>query len=123
MAGLISLVGGRLWRVLICPLSNADNYRMNILLTILGLALLAFGSFVIVCSYIGQVQNYKNRDDPKAHHSSPIPFFGPILAIVGLALLSAELSPWMLLFFLLHPDTVIVVIGLIWLLFNRQKQS
>lgn len=104
-------------------LINSDNNKMDFLLKILGLGLLAFGSFVIVCSYIGQVQNSKNRDNPKAHHSSPIPFFGPILVIVGLALLSVELSPWMLLFFLFHPDTVIVVIGLIWLLFNRQKQS
>ena len=96
---------------------------MDFLLAMLGLGRLAYGSFIIVCSYIGQVQNYKNRDNPKAHHSSPVPFFGPILVIVGLALLPVELSPWMLLFFLFHPATVIVVTGLMWLLFNRQKQS
>ena len=96
---------------------------MDFLLTILGLGLLAFGSFIIVCSYIRQVQNHKNRDNPKASYSSPAPFVGPIFVILGLTLLSVEFSPWILLVFLLDPDTVMVVTGLIWLLFNRQKQS
>ena len=96
---------------------------MDFLLTIIGLGLLAFGSFVIVCSYIGQVQNYKNRDNLNASYSSPAPFIGPILAVLGLTLMSVELSPWMLLLFVFDPDTVMVVTGLIWLLFNRQKQS
>ncbi|MEE8405310.1 MAG: hypothetical protein V3S17_07955 [candidate division Zixibacteria bacterium] len=96
---------------------------MDFLLTILGLGLLAFGSFIIVCSYLRQVQNHKNRDNPKASYSSPAPFVGPILVILGLTLVSVELSPWMLLLFVLDPDTVMVVTGLIWLLFNRQKQS
>lgn len=104
-------------------LSFADNSTMDFLLTILGLGLLAFGSFIIVCSYIRQVQNHKNRDNPKASYSSPAPFIGPIFVIIGLALLSVELSLWMLLLFLLDPDTVMIVFGLIWLLFKGQKQS
>ncbi len=105
------------------PLINTDNNKMDFLQTILGLGLLLFGLFIIVCSYIRQVQNHKNRNNPEASYSSPAPFIGPILVIVGLTLVSVELSPWMLLLFLLDPDTVLIVVGLIWLLFKGKRQQ
>ncbi len=96
---------------------------MDFLQTILGFGLLLFGSFIIFCSYSRQVLNYKNRHNPKASYSSPAPFIGPIFVIVGLTMLSVELSPWILLVFLLDPDTVMIVAGLIWLLFRGKRQE
>ena len=96
---------------------------MDFILSILGIASLAFGSFVIVCSYLRQAKNFKNRDNPEAPHSSPAPFVGPLFVIAGLATMSVELSPWIILLFLFDPDTLIVVVGLVWLLYKGQKQS
>lgn len=91
---------------------NADNYIMDFLTKILGLALTAFGGFIIVSAYIRQFHNYKVRKTGVGKHSSPAPFIGPIFVIVGLTLLSVKLSVWVWLLFLIDPDTVVIVLSL-----------
>ena len=85
---------------------------MGFLKSMLGVGLLLFGSYVILCSYARQIQNFKNRGRANAPWSSPTPFVGPIFVLVGLAALSVDIPAWGFLLFVLDPDTVIGMICL-----------
>jgi hypothetical protein len=96
---------------------------MDFIKWILSLAFISFGVFIIVAAYIRQIGNYKNRRTRGGKCSSPAPFIGPIFVMVGLTWLSVDLSAWLLLLFLLDPDTVVVVLGLPWLLKQMISRS
>ena len=91
---------------------HADTSNMGFLIDILGGLLLLAGLYVIGCSYVRQAKNFRNRNRADFSSSSPTPFVGPILVVIGLSLLQGSFSAWCLLAFVLDPDTVVVVYGL-----------
>lgn len=80
-----------------------------------------FGLFIIVCSWVRQVGNARARKDPGRKWSSPVPFFGPILCIVGYANLPLPFSGWAFLLFAVDPDTVVTLAGILYLLTMRLR--
>ena len=85
---------------------------MQQIIEILGWLLMLAGTYVIGCSYIRQIKNFKNLKHPEIVPSSPAPFIGPILVTIGLYLSPIGFSSWYLLIFAMDPDTVIVIPGL-----------
>ncbi len=91
---------------------HADIDNMDYLRGFLGGLLLLFGLYVIGCSYVRQLRNYRNRNQTGYSWSSPVPFVGPLLAVIGWTILPTDLSAWVLLLFVADPDTVIFALGL-----------
>jgi len=78
----------------------------------LGIASLLCGALIILASYVRQISNFKNRHNEKGQWSSPAPFFGPLLVIVGYSVLPIEFSSWIFLVVVLDPDTVLTILSI-----------
>jgi hypothetical protein len=89
---------------------------MQLLVQIAGALLGLFGLYIVGCNYARQVINFRNRNDPDAHWSSPAPLVGPLFIIVGYTLLPFPFTKWIFLAFLLDPDTLITIVGLPYLI-------
>ena len=92
---------------------------MEFLKITMGALFVLFGLFIIGCSWMRQVNNARARKDPDRRWSSPVPFLGPILCIVGYASLPLPFSGWVFLLFAVDLDTVITVVGILYLLTMR----
>ncbi len=79
---------------------------------LLGGAFLLCGSLIVLASYVRQISNFRNRNKADGQWSSPAPFIGPLLIIVGYAALPVEFSSWIFLAIVLDPDTVITILSL-----------
>lgn len=80
---------------------------MELLRYVLGSTCLTAGSLIIFASYMRQIANYRSRNKEDRQWSSPVPFIGPVLVILGYFLLPIEFSNWIFLVIVLDPDTVI----------------
>jgi len=96
---------------------------MDYLKGFLGGLLLLSGLYVIGCSYIRQLRNYRNRNRRGYSWSSPVPFVGPLLAVIGWVILPTNLSAWVLLVFVVDPDTVVFALSLPVLLHRLLSRS
>jgi uncharacterized membrane protein HdeD (DUF308 family) len=81
-----------------------------------GGALLLFGLFIVLASYVRQITNFRNRKKENGKWSSPAPFVGPVFVVVGYAALPFEFSSWIFLIIVLDPDTLITIVGLPYLI-------
>ncbi|MEE8472387.1 MAG: ADP-ribosylglycohydrolase family protein [Dehalococcoidia bacterium] len=88
---------------------------MELLRNILGGLVVLLGLSVIAMSYIRQIRNILNSRRGTGGWSSPAPLVGPVLVVLGGWLLPLHFGWWVLIAFLVDPDTVIVLIGLPWL--------
>jgi len=79
---------------------------------IAGAALMFFGLFIIASNYRRQIVNLRNRKNPEAGWSSPAPFVGPLLVILGFSFLPVPFSMWIFLVIALDPDTVLTILSL-----------
>jgi len=75
-------------------------------------ALLVVGALIICAGYVRQIMNFRNRHKKDGSWSSPAPFIGPILVIVGYSGLPVEFSKWIFLVIVLDPDTMVTVLSL-----------
>ena len=89
---------------------------MELLKHLFGGALLLFGLFIVLTSYVRQITNFRNRKRENGKWSSPAPFVGPVFVVVGYAALPFEFTPWIFLIFVLDPDTLITIVGLPYLI-------
>jgi len=85
---------------------------LELLRYVFGVALLLFGSFIILTNYARQISNYRNSKKENGRWSSPAPLIGPLFVIVGYSILPLEFSSWIFLVIVLDPDTVITILGL-----------
>ena len=85
---------------------------MELLNYLLGAVFLLGGSLVIFASYVRQGTNFRNRNKENRQWSSPAPFIGPVLIIVGYFALPLEFSKWIFLVIVLDPDTVITILSI-----------
>ncbi len=89
---------------------------MELLKHFFGGALLLFGLFIVLASYVRQITNFRNRKKENGKWSSPAPFVGPVFVVVGYAALPFEFTPWIFLIIVLDPDTLITIVGLPYLI-------
>ena len=67
-------------------------------------------------SDVMQVTNFRNRDKENGQWSSPAPFIGPVLIVVGYSALPIEFSKWIFLVIVLDPDTVVTILSIPYLI-------
>lgn len=82
------------------------------------------GLLIVFASYVRQITNFRNRNNPDAGWSSPAPFVGPIFVVAGYSLLPFAFSWWIFIVFVLDPDTIITVISiprLMWILLRKKS--
>lgn len=89
---------------------------MEVLRYLLGGASVLGGTLIIIASYLRQISNFRNRNKENGKWSSPAPFFGPLLVIVGYSALPFEFSGWIFLVIVLDPDTVLTILSIPWLI-------
>ncbi len=94
---------------------------MELLRYLLGSASLLCGVLIVFASYVRQVSNFTNKSKENGKWSSPAPFVGPVLVVVGYATLPIEFSSWILLVFVLDPDTVLTVLSIPYLFKGIRK--
>lgn len=75
-------------------------------------ALMVAGALIIFAGYVRQITNFRNRHKKNGSWSSPAPFIGPILVIVGYSGLPVEFSKWIFLVIVLDLDTMITLLNL-----------
>ena len=78
--------------------------------------LMFFGAFMILINYVRQISNFKKRNSKVRSWSSPKPFIGPILLIIGYSLLPITFSNWIYLIILLDPDTLLMILSMPYIL-------
>lgn len=89
---------------------------MELLSYFIGGVFLLFGTLIVLASYVRQVTNFRNRDKQSGRWSSPVPFIGPVLIIVGYSALPIEFSKWVFLVIVLDPNTVFTVLSIPYLI-------
>ena len=82
---------------------------MDLFRFILGGLCLLSGALIVLANYVRQISNYLNRNKKERRYSSPAPFIGPVLIILGYFAFPIEFSIWILFILLLDPDTVITI--------------
>jgi len=85
---------------------------MDIFRFVLGGVFLLAGALIVLASYVRQISNCLNRYKKDWRYSSPAPFIGPMLIILGYFALPIEFSIWIFLILLLDPDTVIAILSI-----------
>ena len=83
---------------------------MVILRHLLGGTSVLLGALVVSASYVRQTTNFRNRHNENGQWSSPAPFIGPLLVVVGYFSLPIEFSYWIFLVIVLDPDTVVTIL-------------
>jgi hypothetical protein len=87
-----------------------------------GTVFLLIGSLIMFASYVRQISNYRNRYRQGRRWSSPAPFIGPVLVILGNFALPIEFSKWILLVIVFDPDTVVTILSIPYLFKALRKQ-
>lgn len=87
-----------------------------------GGAFLLLGFLIIFSSYVRQVTNFRNRNNENGQWSSPVPFMGPVLVVVGYWLLPIAFSRWIFLVIVLDPDTMVVLLSIPYLIIKGLRQ-
>ena len=83
---------------------------MEILRYLLGGSSVLLGALIVFASYVRQITNFRTRHSEHGHWSSPAPFIGPVLVVVGYLSLPIEFSYWIFLVIVLDPDTVVTIL-------------
>jgi hypothetical protein len=77
-----------------------------------GTVFLLIGSLIMFAKYVRQISNYRNRNKQGRRWSSPVPFIGPVLVILGNFALPIVFDP----------DTVVTILSIPYLFKALRKQ-
>ena len=92
---------------------------MELVQYILGSLLILLGLYLITLNYIRLIKNLQRSRRPGiGNWSSPMPIVGPLMVLLGSVVLPLHFSWWVLIAFLVDPDTILFVISLPYLVLS-----